>query len=75
MPTRYAYLITRLRGRVMSRGTTEADDPSALAAELLALNRIKHSYYSGPRRCSIWPHPGDEPVPDNAPADAEHFDA
>jgi hypothetical protein len=74
MPTRYAYLITRINGRVMSRGTLVGDDPAALAAELLARNQCEHSYYTGPRRCSIWPHPAEEPVPDTPPAGAQQFD-
>lgn len=72
----YAYMITRIGGRAMSRGTLVVadDDTGRLAADLLAENRVGHSYYSGPRRCSIWPHPADEPFPDAPPETAEHFD-
>ncbi|MEU0675460.1 hypothetical protein ABZ330_21715 [Streptomyces sp. NPDC006172] len=77
MPTRYAYLITRTdTGQPMSLGTLTlvGDDTAALAVSLLARNRGEHSYYSGPRRCSVWPQPVDEPLPDTAPVTAEHFD-
>ncbi|MFF9088630.1 hypothetical protein ACF1BE_19800 [Streptomyces sp. NPDC014991] len=60
----------------MSRGTLTlvGDDTAKLAAALLAQNRAEHSYYDGPRRCSVWPQPADTPMPDTAPVTAEHFD-
>ncbi|MGW2708677.1 hypothetical protein ACWC4J_06745 [Streptomyces sp. NPDC001356] len=75
--TRYAYSITRTdTGRRMSRGTLAlvGDDTATLAGSLLAQNRVEHSYYTGPRRCSIWPQPADEPTPDTVPDTAEHYD-
>ncbi|WP_318202949.1 hypothetical protein [Streptomyces sp. SCL15-4] len=77
MPTRYAYMITRLdTGRRMSSGTLVliGDDTAKLADSLLTQNRVEHSYYAGSRRCSVWPQPADVPMPDTAPVTAEHYD-
>lgn len=82
MPARYAYLITRPHDdspdgrRVMSRGIHDLTDGETLAeaaADLLRENRTLHSYYKGPRRCSMWPA-GDGAVPRTAPEAAEHYD-
>jgi hypothetical protein len=77
MTTRYAYSIARTdTGRRMSRGTLTlvGDDTAKLAGSLLAQNRVEHSYYTGPRRCSIWPQPADQPTPATVPINAEHYD-
>ncbi|MEU9498230.1 hypothetical protein [Streptomyces sp. NPDC048196] len=79
----YAYLIARTDPdtdddrRVMSRGTqtlSDDQDPAAFAATRLAQNRVEHSYYTGPRRISYWPHEFGAPLPRTAPAEAEHID-
>ncbi|MDJ0461570.1 hypothetical protein [Streptomyces sp. H27-C3] len=68
--------------RCLSRGTrtvipTEPDSPATtrdLADELVRQNRVDHSYYTGPLRCSIWHRsPGDR-LPDTAPEVTERFD-
>ncbi|WP_327703623.1 hypothetical protein OG530_19225 [Streptomyces decoyicus] len=80
---KYAYLIFRTDDdseedrRVMSSGTQTLADgqaPADFAAARLAQNRIHHSYYTGPRRISYWPHEPGTPLPRTAPATAQHID-
>lgn len=78
---RLAYLIHRTDEdtaddrRPMSSGIRTTDQtPADLAAELLAENRVAHSYYTGPRRCWVWPHVDDTPIPWTAPAGATPHD-
>lgn len=82
---RYAYLITGTDPnddrdedrRVMSLGSkvlADNEDPATFAADRLAQNWVEHSYYTGPRRISYWPHPNDQSLPRTAPATAEHID-
>lgn len=83
MLTQYAFLILRTDDgvaddrRVMTRGSyvPPAEQTSKeFADELLRENRIAHNYYTGPRRCSIWPVEDDEPIPWVAPEHALHVD-
>jgi hypothetical protein len=79
---RYAYLIHRTDegtdddpDRTLSRGMrTTGQSPADVAAELLADNRVAHSYYDGPRRCWVWPHIDGEPVSRTAPSNATPYD-
>lgn len=75
---RFTYLIQRTdTGRRMSTGVTTTGSTTAqLAAELVAQNRAEHSYYTGPRRCWVWPH---DPLRalahlEHAPDGAEQYD-
>jgi len=79
--TLYGYLIHRTDEdtdddrRTMSKGARTSDQaPAELAAELLAENRTAHSYYTGPRRCWVWEHTADEPLPWTAPEGAAAYD-
>ncbi|MEW1724706.1 hypothetical protein [Streptomyces sp. NPDC093109] len=79
--TQYGYLIERIDSDTpepMSRGhiTVGADTtPAALAEELVQRNRGEHSYYSGPRRCSVWVFdPADWLDLRGAPDGAQHYD-
>lgn len=77
---RYGYLIHRTdddtedNRRTMSRGVRTTDQtPAELADELLADNRVAHSYYPGPRRCWVW-ELTDDFLSKTAPDGAEPYD-
>lgn len=83
MHARYAYLIERTDDetepdrRTLSRGSRTPQpgwDERALADELVSENRVAHSYYTGPLRCSLWAHEAGEPIPATAPDDATRFE-
>ncbi|MFI6700302.1 hypothetical protein ACIBJC_15215 [Streptomyces sp. NPDC050509] len=79
---RYTYLIQRAdTGRRMSTGVVTASSSpypttAQLAADLVAQNRIEHSYYAGGRTCWIWPYDSEQALAhmDTAPAEAERYD-
>ncbi|MER7814067.1 hypothetical protein [Streptomyces sp. NPDC096153] len=73
---RYAYRIHRTdNARTLSSGVQQTEQtPTELTAALLDRNRAEHSYYDGPRRCWVWEHAADAPLPRTPPADAESYD-